>query len=102
MAKYLLVYYGGQMETDPKKQAKSMDAWMKWFGSLGKAVVDGGAPTMPGKIVTATGVKSPGVKPVTGYSIMQAANMDAALKIAKGSPQITAGGQVAVYELAPM
>ena len=102
MAKYLFVYYGGQMETDPKKAAKSMEDWMKWFGRLGKALVDGGAPTMPGKIVSAGGVKSAGAKPITGYSIMQAANMEAALKIAKGSPQITARGQVAVYELAPM
>ncbi len=90
------------METDPKKAAKSMEVWMRWFSNLGRTVVDVGAPTMPGKIVNASGVRSPGAKPVTGYSIMQAANLGAALEIAKGSPQITAGGQVAVYELAPM
>ena len=101
MAKYLFVYYG-KWETDPKKVAKSMDAWGKWFAGLGKAVVDGGAPLMPGKIVSAAGIKSPRTKLMTGYSIMQAANMDAALKMAKSCPGITAGQDVAVYELAPM
>jgi hypothetical protein len=102
MAKFLLVYYGGNMETDPAKAKKEMAAWLKWFGSLGKAVVDGGAPTMPGKIVSATGVKSIGARPVTGYSILQAENLDAAIALAKGCPNIGEGGQVAVYTLMPM
>ena len=37
MGKYLLVYYGGEMETDPKLVEKTMATWMKWFGDLGKA-----------------------------------------------------------------
>jgi hypothetical protein len=103
MAKYLFVYYGGKMETDPKKQAKSMEVWMKWFGSLGKAVVDAGAPAMPGKMVSGSGVRNPAApRAVTGYTLIQAANMDAAVKIAKSSPQITSEGQIGVYELAPM
>jgi hypothetical protein len=102
MANYLLVYYGGAMETDPKKAKATMDAWMKWFGGLGKALVEGGAPTMPGKFVGADGVKSVGANPVTGYSIIKADNLDKAVTIAKGSPQIAAGGQIGVYETTPM
>jgi hypothetical protein len=102
MAKYLYVYYGGKMETDPKKQKESMDTWMKWFKGLGKAVVDAGNPTMPGKILTKGGNKDITGDPITGYSIIQADNMDAALKIAKGSPQLTAGGQIGVYSIMEM
>ena len=102
MAKYLFVYYGGMMADTPAKQKKSMDAWMGWFGKLGKAVVDGGAPTMPGKIVSSSGTKSTGAKPVTGYSIIQAANLEAAVVMAKGCPSIPEGGQVAIYETLPM
>ena len=102
MAKYLLVYYGGSMETDPKKAEKAMAGWLKWFGGLGKAVVDGGAPTLPGKTVSSSGVKSVGAKPVTGYSILQAADLDAAVALAKTCPIIADGGQVAVYTLVPM
>ena len=102
MAKFLLVYYGGKMETDPEKAKKVMAGWLKWFGGLGKAIVDAGAPTMPGKTVSAIGVKSIGARPVTGYSILQAENLDAALAMAKGCPIIGDGGQVAVYTLMPM
>jgi hypothetical protein len=102
MAKFLFIYYGGKMETDPKKQKESMDTWMKWFGSMGKAVVDAGNPTMPGKILSKSGAKDISGDPITGYSIVQAADLDAALKLAKSSPQLTSGGQLAVYSLMDM
>jgi hypothetical protein len=102
MAKFLYVYYGGNMETDPKKQKESMDAWMKWFASLGKAVVDAGNPTMPGKMISKSGAKNISGDPVTGYSIVQAENLEAAIKMAKGSPQLTAKGQIAVYSVMEM
>ena len=102
MAKYLLVYYGGKMETDPKMVEKSMAKWMKWFGDLGKAVVDGGAPTQAGKIVSKSGVKSVGGKPVAGYSILEAKSLDAAIAMANSHPDIAEGLKVAVYPLMPM
>jgi hypothetical protein len=64
--------------------------------------VDGGAPTQPGKIVSSSGVKSTGAKPVSGYSILQARSLDAAIALAKSCPVIADGGQVAVYPLMPM
>ncbi len=102
MAKFLYVYYGGAMETDPKKQKESMDAWMKWFAGMGKAVVDAGNPTMPGKILSKRGAKDISGDPITGYSVVQANNLEDALKMAKGSPQLAAGGQIAVYSIAEM
>jgi hypothetical protein len=102
MTKFLFVFYGGKMAETPAAQKKSMDAWMGWFGKLGKAVVDAGAPTRPGKIVSSTGAKAIGAKPVTGYCIVQAENMEAAIALTKGCPIIPEGGQVAVYEILPM
>jgi hypothetical protein len=99
MAKYLLVYYGGKMETDPKMVEKMMAKWMKWFADIGKAVVDGGTPTQPGKIVSGSGVRSTGAKPVTGYSILEAKSLDAVVALDKSCPVIAAGGQVAVYPM---
>jgi hypothetical protein len=100
--KYILVYYGGKMESDPKKVQASMMAWIKWFQDLGKAVVDTGNPTMPGNSVSAKGVKKGGIgEPVTGYSILQANNLDAVTDMAKKSPQLGAGGQIGIYEIMP-
>ena len=102
MANFLYVYYGGMMAATPAAQKKSMDAWMGWFKKLGKAVIDGGVPTKPGKLVGKGSAKAIGNNPVTGYSIIKADNLDAAVAIAKGCPNIPDGGQVAVYELMPM
>ena len=102
MANFLFVYYGGTMSAAPAEQKKSMETWMAWFGKQGKAVVDGGAPTRPGQIVSKSGAKAIGGDPVTGYSIFKADNLDAAVVLAKGSPSIPDGGTVAIYELLPM
>ena len=102
MGKYLFVYYGGMMAPTPEEQKKSMDAWMGWFGKLGKDVVDIGAPTKPGKVVGKSGTKAIGNNPVTGYSIIKADDLDTAVAKAKSCPNIADGGQVAVYELLPM
>jgi hypothetical protein len=101
--KFLLVYYGGKMESDPKKAQEMTGAWMKWFQDMGAAVVDSGAPTTPGKTVSGkTAKKGVTGDPVTGYSILQAENLDRAVEMAKKSPHIAAEGQIAVYELMPM
>ena len=102
MPKYLFVYYGGMMADTAAEQKKSMDAWMGWFGKLGKAVVDAGAPTKPGKTVSKGGARATGSNGVTGYSIVKANNMGGAVKMAKGCPSIPDGGKVAVYEMLPM
>lgn len=103
MGNYLFVYYGDMgMAATPAEQKKSMDAWMGWFGKMGKAVVDGGSPTKPGKIVSKSGAKAISANPVTGYTIIKAANLNAAVVMAKGCPSIPEDGQVAVYEILPM
>ena len=103
MKKYLLVYYGGKMENDPKKAQVSMSAWIKWFQDLGKAVVDTGNPTMPGNAVSSKGVTKGTVgEAVTGYSIIQANDLDAATDMTKKCPQLGAGGQIGIYEIMPM
>jgi hypothetical protein len=98
MENYLFVYYGGKMASTPAEQKKSMDAWMAWFGKQGKAVVDAGNPAMPGKLVNKSGAKTITDKVVTGYSVFQADNLDAAIAIAKTSPQLD-GGEIAVYSI---
>jgi hypothetical protein len=101
--KFLFVYYGGKMESDPKKAKETMGVWMKWFQDLGKTLVDGGAPTAPGKLVSGKTVKAVvSGEPITGYSILQADTLDKATDIAKTSPQISSGGQIVIYELMPM
>ena len=102
MAKYLFVYYGGMMARTPEEQQKSMDAWTAWFGKQSKVIVDIGAPTKPGKVVGKNGVRAIGANPITGYTVVEAGDLDVAVSIAKSNPSIPDGGRIAIYEFMPM
>lgn len=102
MAKYLYAYHGGGgMAESEAAQAEIMAAWGAWFGQLGPAIVDGGAPSGAASTIAADGsvVDGAGSNPVTGYSIISADSRDEALALAKGCPVLTSGGSVEVVEL---
>jgi len=44
MKKFLYLYIGGEMPKSEAEGEKVMAAWMAWFGTLGKNLVDPGAP----------------------------------------------------------
>ncbi|MFI5041187.1 MAG: YciI family protein [Acidimicrobiales bacterium] len=103
--KYVLVYYGGGMAEGEAAQAKAMQAWGAWFGRLGAAVVDGGNP-FSGTVcnLSADGAVADGPigVPATGYSVIEADSLAAAVDLAKGCPILEGNGQIAVYETVPM
>jgi hypothetical protein len=93
MPKYMMIYHGGGRPDSPEEGEKVMAAWMAWMGGIGENLVDGGNPAGMSKTVTATGVEdNGGANPVSGYTLINAADMDAAIEIAKGCP-ILEGGQ---------
>jgi hypothetical protein len=99
MAKFLLVYTGTAMSTPSEEEGKAiMDAWMAWFGGLGDAVVDPGNPTGLSAAVTSGGVSAGGPSGISGYTVVSAADLDAAAELAKGCPHLDVGGTVEVYE----
>jgi hypothetical protein len=101
MAKYVLLYSGGGMSATPAEQQKQLQAWGAWFGKLGKAVADPGNPfSEKVKTVASDARVKDGVngQRATGYSIVEAASIDAAAELAKGCPVLQTGGQITVYE----
>ena len=100
MSKYLFVYHGGSVPETKEEQAKVMDAWGKWFGSLGSAVVDGGNPVGKSSTVQSNGsvVDNGGANPVSGFSLIEASNVDDAVTKAQGCPILAAGGSVEFAE----
>ena len=99
MATYVLVYKGGGMPATEAEQQQVMQAWERWFGGLGQAVVDGGNPFGPSKSVAADGsVKDGGPSGLTGYSILKADDLAKAADMAKGCPVLSSGGTIEVYE----
>ena len=99
MTKYLFTYSGGggEMPTDPDEVQAEMAKWEAWYGALGAAIVDGGAPTGQCKTVNANGGVNDGGS-VTGWGVFEADSIDAAVEMAKGCPVLASGGAVEVGE----
>jgi hypothetical protein len=98
MANYLLTYYGGGMPETPEENAQVMQAWSEWFGKLGDAVVDGGNPTSQSRAISPDGSVMDATSAPSGYSIIKADNIDAAVAAAKGCPVLAGGAAVVVSE----
>jgi hypothetical protein len=104
MANFVLLYSGGSMGANEAEQAQIMQAWGAWFGKLGTDLVDGGNPFTPAaKTIASNGEVHEG--PVgtlaSGYSIIKADSLDAAVEKARGCPVLLGGGQITVYETFP-
>ncbi len=105
MPKYVLAYHGGSgMPESEAEQAEIMEAWGAWFAGMGDAVVDGGNPV--GRTITVAPDRSTtdggGANPITGYSLINADDLDAAVKLASGCPVLENGGSVEVAEAVDM
>lgn len=98
MANYVLVYHGGSMPESPEEGAKVMQAWTDWFAKLGDALVDGGNPASKTRRIGADGSVSDDASGPSGYSILKADSLDAAVELAKGCPVLAGGSSVQVVE----
>lgn len=110
MEKFALLYIGGNIPEDLTEENNV--AWGDWLESLGEkgVLVDGGAPFgSEDKVVYSVDKvrdfdwdKDSGV---SGYTIIQAEDMDAAVDIAMSCPQLPekyGDGVVEVHKLAAM
>ena len=104
MAKYLFVYHGGKHPETDAEVKRVLDAWGQWFASMGAAVVDGGNPVGKSSTVNPDGsvADNGGSNPASGYSLVEAGDLDDALTKARGCPILEAGGTVEVAEALDM
>jgi hypothetical protein len=102
MANYVLLYHGGGMPESPEEGAKVMEAWNAWFGQLGGALVDGGNPASKSRTIAADGAISDDASGPSGYSIIKADSLEAAVGLAKGCPVLAGGANVLVSETLPV
>jgi hypothetical protein len=103
MTKFVLLYSGGGMPETEEEQAAVMAAWFAWYEAMGEAVFDAGNPFAPvAKTISSGGSVSDGNAPSTGYTIISADSIEAAVELAKGCPNLTSGGSVSVCETFPI
>lgn len=104
MSRFMFVYHGGKAPESPEEGAKVMAEWQAWFGTMGAALLEPGGPAGMSKTVTKSGVaENGGANPVSGLTIVEAADQGAAVKLAKGCPMVKDGsGSVEVAEILQM
>lgn len=105
MANFVLLYSGGGMPETQAEQAQVMQAWGAWYESLGGALVDGGNPFTPvAKSVSSDGTVSdgPAGTMASGYTIIKADSLDAAVEFARHCPVLLGGAQISVFETLPV
>jgi len=100
VAKFLLAYHGGGMPESEEERAKVGAAWGAWFESSGGAITDPGDPVSQARTIAADGSVSHGggANPVSGYSLVEAESLDAAVEIAKRCPVLQGGASIEVAE----
>jgi hypothetical protein len=104
MAKYLFVYHGGKNPDSEAEVAEVLDAWGNWFGGMGAAVIDGGNPVGMSSTVNGDGsiTDNGGANPASGYSLIEANDLDDAIAKARGCPILSADGTVELAEAIDM
>lgn len=104
MPNYVLTYHGemGPMPEDPAVMEEMMAAWGQWYGSIGEGLIDGGAPFSQHWGVGPDGDTDAPATALTGYTVISAADLEAAKKIAQGCPVLASGNIVQISETIDM
>jgi hypothetical protein len=92
MKKFMVLHFGFVPPTP-----EIMQAWERWFESIADVQVDRGGFSA-GREISGEGIADLAwdMDSITGYNIIQAEDLDAAVKIAKENPYIAS---VRVYEI---
>ena len=91
MPKFLVTYHGAGAPA-PEEAQQAMAAFMAWASSAGAALADPGAPLGPARTVSSGSVTDGAADgPLTGYSILQAADLDSAMDLVKDHPFVSRG-----------
>ena len=107
MPNYMIIYKGeatDMADMTPEQGQEVMAKWGAWMEKIGPALVDIGTPFGPGSSVIDDGSDGTAAS-LTGYSIIEAANMDAAKAMVDGHPYLSgSNGEYAVdiYEQMPV
>jgi hypothetical protein len=105
MKKFLVTYHAPAeamsqtMNVSPEQQAKGMEMWMNWMKKCGDKMIDMGAPLVNGQQISADGKLNKSNNNVSGYSIIQAENMEDAKALLEGHPHLSGWSKEATIEI---
>lgn len=91
-------------EKSPEEMQDGMKKWMDWKDKYEAQVVDMGAPVFGGVTVSPDGATVPSNKDVAGYMMVEADDLEAAIKLLQESPLFdnSEGCQIEFHEVMNM
>jgi hypothetical protein len=103
MAQYIMTYLGGDQPSSPEEGRQHFAKFKEWLVSLGDSAVSPANPLKDTRTVNSDGtVTTGGTTSMSGYTVIEADSMEAALEIAKACPFLDIGGSLEVSELMQM
>ena len=103
MPQFVISYIGGDQPSSPEEGQAHRAKWQQWLEDLGAAAVSPANPMMHTQTVNPDGsVTTGGTTRMSGYTIVEADSMDAAVDMAKACPFLDINGSLEVSELMQM
>ena len=110
MKKFIVIYHApaeamaGMANATPEEREEGMKPWMAWAEKCGSQLLDLGSPLMGGQKLSENGSSADSQREVTGYSILEAEDMDGAKALLQGHPHLSWGGgcDIEVHESMPL
>lgn len=103
MKQFVITYIGGNQPASEDEGRQHMARYMNWLSDLGDAAVSPANPLGGTHTVHPDGSFTPGsATSMSGYTIVAADSIEAAIEIARNCPFLEIGGTLEVSELLQM
>ncbi len=103
MAQFIISYIGGNHPTDPQLAKQHFEQYKNWLNSIGSAVISPANPFKNTHHIKADGSVSQGSQiKMSGFTVIEAESIEAAIEIAKQCPFLKIDGELEVAELIKM
>lgn len=103
MARYMMTYLGGNPPATPEEGKQHFARYQEWLVSLGNAVISPMNPLMSTHSISSDGEVSEGSQVrMSGFTVLEADSIDAAIEMAKTCPFLELGGTLEVSEKVEM
>ncbi|MEO5920690.1 MAG: hypothetical protein ABIQ01_06045 [Pseudolysinimonas sp.] len=98
MARFVMLYVGGDTPASQEEGVAVMAAWEEWFKKNADVIADRGS-AFGG--VSGIGASLP-ASGVTGFTVLEADSADAAASLLKDHPHLAANGRIEIHETLDM
>ena len=103
MSQYMITYLGGNTPSTPEEGKQHFAKYKAWLAALGDSAVSPANPLKNTSTVNSDGTVTTGsTTSMSGFTIIAADSIEAALAVAKSCPFLEIGGSLEVSELIQM